>query len=343
MEQKKIHLALQGGGSHGAFTWGILDKILEDGRLDIEGICATSAGSLNASVFAYGRLKGGNEGARTALHDFWLSVSKAGGSDFNDNSTPFDTMLRYCKLSMFDNLSHIISPYQFNPYNYNKLKDILNDQVDFTELKNCPNTSLFISATSVRTGKIRVFSTPELSTDVIMASSCLPYMFQAVKIGDEHYWDGGYSGNPAIFPLFYHSDTRDVLVLHINPMTRNKLPTNANEIMNRINEITFNCSLLHEFRAVAFVNKILEEGWIKDEYRSNLKEILVHSIRADLALHDFDVSSKFDTHWHFLNHLKDLGRIEAANWLKENFDSVGKKSTVDLHKEFLDSRNDGIL
>ena len=340
--KKKIHIALQGGGAHGAFTWGILDKILEDGRLEIDGLCSTSAGSLNAAVYSYGKLKGGAEGARKALHDFWQDVSQLSHSS-TEVPTPFDNFIRYYGLSVFDNLSHIISPYQFNPLNYNLLKDVLGKHVDFEELKKDKATNLFISTTTVRTGKVRIFETSELSLDVIMASACLPYLYQAVKIGDEYYWDGGYMGNPAIFPLFYHGDTNDVVVVHINPMTRSKLPTNANEIMNRINEITFNSSLLHEFRAVAFVNKILEEGWIKDEFKHNLRHILIHSIRANEALHDFDVSSKFDTHWHFLTSLRDLGRIEATNWLNDNFDNIGKKSTVDLHKDFLSNRDDGIV
>ena len=339
---KNVNLALQGGGAHGAFAWGILDKILEDGRLNIDGLCATSAGSLNASVFSYGRLKGGNDGARHALYDFWQDVSKA-RVHYSDIPTPFDNIFLYWNLSIFDTFSRIFSPYQFNPFNVNILRDILIKHVKFDELKAANSTNLFISATTVRTGKVRIFNSCEISLDVVMASACLPYLFQAVKVGDEYYWDGGYTGNPAIFPLFYKGTTKDVIVVHINPIIRSKLPTNSNEIMNRINEITFNSSLLHEFRAVAFVNKILEKGWIKDEYRHNLREILVHSIRADESLHDFNVSSKFDTHWNFLISLRDLGRIKAKEWLDENFDAIGERSTVDLHKNFLDDKNDRII
>ena len=338
-KQKTVHMALQGGGSHGAYTWGILDELLEDGRLKFDGMCSTSAGSLNAAVFAYGQMKGGSEGAREALHNFWFSVSRM-SSSVTDTPTPFDDFLRQSALNIFDNLSHIVSPYQFNPLNYNILRDILAKQVNFEELKHSKSSNLFISATNVRTGKVRIFNNHELSLDVIMASACLPYLFQAVQIEDEYYWDGGYMGNPAIFPLFYHGDTRDVIVVHINPMVRSKLPTNSNEIMNRINEITFNSSLLHEFRAIAFVNKLLENDWLKDEYKHNLRHIFVHSIRADEALHDFDVSSKFDTHWSFLTALRDLGRIEARNWLKLHFDNVGKRSSVDLHQEFLNTTDE---
>ena len=313
----------------------------QDGRLNIDGICATSAGSLNAAIFAYGRMKNGADGAREALEKFWSSVRSASHHS-TEPPTPFDNFIRYCNYSYLDSLSHAISPYQFNPFNYNVLRDILVKQVDFDELKQCKSNNLFISATNVRTGKVRIFNNPELSVDVVMASSCLPNLFQAVKIEDEFYWDGGYMGNPSIFPLFYHGKTKDVIIVHINPMVRSKLPTNSNEIMNRINEITFNSSLLHEFRAIAFVNKLLEEGWVKDEYKHNLHHILVHSIRADEALHDFDVSSKFDTHWHFLTSLRDLGRIEAKKWLDTNFNHLGKKSTIDLRREFLDT-NDTIV
>ncbi|MGB4191081.1 MAG: patatin-like phospholipase family protein [Rickettsiales bacterium] len=339
---KNVHMALQGGGSHGAFTWGILDKILEDGRLNIDGLCATSAGSMNAVLFSYGRLKGGNEGAREILHNFWQDVSKAGHHP-NEIPTPMDSFMLYWNLSVFDAISHAVSPYQFNPTNSNILRDILSSHVDFEELRKGKSTNLFISATTVRTGKVRVFNTAEISLDVVMASACLPYLFQAVKVDDEYYWDGGYTGNPAIFPLFYHGDTNDVIIVHINPMVRSKLPVNSNEIMNRINEITFNSSLLSEFRAIAFVKKIIKEGWIKDEFKHNLRNIFVHSIRADQALQDFNATSKFDTHWHFLTNLRDLGRIEAKIWLDENFSAIGNKSTVNLRKDFLDEHTDGII
>lgn len=340
---KNVHLALQGGGAHGAYTWGILDKILEDGRLNIDGLCATSAGAFNAAILSYGRLKGGNDGAREALHKFWLAVSDA-GNHTNDIPTPIDNLILYWNISVFDTLSHVVSPYQFNPWNKNILRDILNNLVDFDELKQAKSTALFISATNVRNGKVKVFKTHELSTDVILASSCLPYLFQAVKVGDEFYWDGGFTGNPAIFPLFYLDEkTNDIIIVHINPMVRSKLPTLSNEIMNRINEITFNSSLLNEFRAIAFVKKMFNEGWLKPEFEKKLRDIHIHSIRADQALHDFDATSKYDTHWHFLTSLRDLGRIEAKNWLDQNFDSIGKISTVNLHKDFLDDSNNGIV
>jgi NTE family protein len=342
MTQKKmIHLALQGGGAHGAFTWGILDELLEDGRIDFDGICATSAGSMNAVVLTHGKMIGGNDGARKALHQFWLSISKISNIFGSVKSENFDKISRHVSHSIFETFTHLISPYQFNPFNYNILRDVIESQVDFEKLKNYKSSNLFISTTNVRTGKARVFNNSELSLDVVMASTCLPYLFQAVEINGEHYWDGGYMGNPAIFPLFYHKNTTDdVMIIHINPIVRNELPTSASKIMNRINEITFNSSLIAELRAVAFVNKLKSQEWLKDEYSDKLKHIFVHAIRADEVLIDHGITSKFDTSWKFLLHLKNLGKIEAKNWLKQNFSKLGKESTVDLYKEFLTSDNE---
>lgn len=340
MKQKKIHLALQGGGAHGAFTWGILDYILEDGRLNIDGICASSAGSMNAAVLAYGRLKGGNEGAREALNKFWTKVSQNDHLVAEFPRPIIDFMTRYYNYNLFDGLTRFISPYQFNSLNINPLKKIIEAQVDFEELRKSSQTRLFINATNVKSGKIKVFGNDELSSDVIMASACLPYLFQAQKVGEDYFWDGGFSGNPALFPLYYlENASSDIIIVHINPIDRDTVPFTANEISNRINEVTFNCPLLHEFRAIAFVNKMLDSGWIKDEYANNFRRTFVHSIRADHALRSFDVASKFDTHWYFLTYLRDLGREEAKKWIDENFDNIGKKSTVDLYKDFLGDKH----
>jgi len=338
LPNKIIHLALQGGGAHGAFTWGILDKLLEDGRVDFDGICATSAGSINAVLLTYGKMLGGAEGAREALHNFWHRLSSMGNVFGMQTIEPIDKIARHISHNIVESFTHLVSPYEFNPLNYNILRELLASQVDFEKLKSYKDSNLFISTTNVRTGKVRIFNNSELSLDVIMASTCLPYLFQAVKIDGEHYWDGGYMGNPAIFPLFYHnSKTSDVLIVHINPIVRNELPTSSSEILNRVNEITFNSSLLSELRAVAFVNKLHSQGWLKEEHRSKLKYILVHSIRADEALIGYDVSSKFDIHWNSLTNLRDLGRIEAEKWLKNHYAQIGKESSIDLSKEFLNN------
>jgi NTE family protein len=340
---KRVNLALQGGGAHGAFSWGVLDTLLEDGRIDIEGICGTSAGALNATVLAYGHMRGGNDGAREALQSFWRAVSDSSmiASSIRHLRWPMfpfvgwpmpDTLI----FNWFETITRLVSPYQFNPLNVNPLRQILERCVDFESLRRNGDIKLFVSTTNVRTGQLRVFHRHELTLDALMASACLPFVFQAVAVDGEHYWDGGYMGNPPLFPLCYHTDSRDVIVVHINPIVRDKLPTDASDIMNRINEISFNSSLLREFRAMAFVTKLIEEGWLKDEYKGRLKQIFVHSIRADQALTDVSVASKFNLEWSFLTALRDRGRVTAAAWLEQHFASVNCRSTVDLRAEFLD-------
>ena len=238
--------------------------------------------------------------------------------------------------NMFDVMSRTFSPAQFNPMNYNPLREVLEKSVDFDVLRRCQETRLFISTTKVRTGKVRIFNTDEITLDVIMASACLPQLFPAVEINGEHYWDGGYAGNPSLFPLFYNTDTRDLLIIHINPIERETLPTDAPEIQDRLNEITFNASLLKEMRAIAFVTKLIEEDWIKDEHKSKLKNMLMHSIRADKILCNQNASSKFNIEWDYLQELKNRGRETAEQWLTNHYESIGKASTVDLRKEFLD-------
>jgi NTE family protein len=339
-QRKKVSLALQGGGAHGAFAWGVMDKILEDGRLEIEGLSGTSAGSMNAAVAAYGLIKG-PEGAREALHQFWHSISKAGERFSPMQQTPWEKFFHGWKIEhsianqMFKFMSHTLSPYQINPHNFNPLKDVLESVVEFKELERHSKTKLFITATNVRTGKARVFDAPEITAQVCLASACLPYLFQAVEIEGEHYWDGGFMGNPVLYPLFYHTESRDVIIVHINPIERPGPPTAIEDIFNRINEISFNTSLIKELRAVAFVQKMMDEGWIKDEYRDRMKYVLMHSIRADHAMSDLSVTTKFAWHWEFLTMLRDRGRTYAQQWLAENYDHVGVRSSVNIHKEFL--------
>ncbi len=345
-DAKVINLAFQGGGAHGAHAWGVADRLLEDGRIRVEGLCGTSAGSMNAIVFAYGNMRGGRAGARAALHDFWKKISDAGKRYSPNREMPWERFLGHAPgqsnmsdsfgYRMFDFMTRIMSPYQFNPFNFNPLRDVLEAAVDFDELKRCQATKLFLGTTNVRTGKVRVFCTDEITADVVMASACLPNLFQAIKIGEDYYWDGGYMGNPPLFPLFYHTEARDLLILHINPMERPELPTSSDAIMNRLNEITFNSSLLKEMRAIAFVTKLIEEDWLKEEHKSKLKHMLMHAIRADKELCDLSVASKFNTDWHFLTYLRDRGREAAAQWLEEHFDSVGERSTIDLREEFLE-------
>lgn len=349
-DAKRINLAIQGGGAHGAYAWGILDRLLEDGRIEVEGISGTSAGSMNAVVFAYGNMTGGRGGAREALHHFWKKISEAGALYSPLRQTPLEYVNTHVlqnwnmdyslSYQMFNLVSGLLSPYQFNPLNFNPLRQVLEAAVDFERLKQCQSTKLFLSATKVRTGKVRVFKTEEITSDVVLASACLPMLFQAVKIGEDFYWDGGYTGNPALFPLFYHTDSRDLLVIHINPLDREELPATSADILNRLNEITFNSSLLKEMRAIAFVTKLIEEDWLKDEHKGKLKHLLMHAIRADHDLRDLSVASKFNTDWHFLLYLRDMGRESAARWIEAHYDAIGEESTVDLRAEFLDTGSD---
>jgi NTE family protein len=336
--QKAVNLALQGGGAHGAFAWGVLDRLLVDERVTIDGISATSAGAMNAVVVAYGWTIGGRDGARRALDAFWHRIASAPAAGWLQSSW-FDRMMRDDSLrfspalAVFDSITRLFSPYEFNPLNINPLRDILSSSVDFDLLRTaeCP-VKLFLSATNVRSGKIRVFERREVSVDHVMASACLPLIFQAVEIDGEHYWDGGYMGNPAIFPLIYNCDSRDVVVVHINPLYRERLPRTAAEILNRVNEISFNASLMREMRAIRFVTELIDEHVIVD---GSLRRMLIHSISADAEMASLGAASKLNTDIRFLARLRDAGRRHAEAWLTANFDLLGRESTIDIRQQYL--------
>jgi NTE family protein len=321
--QKSVNLALQGGGAHGAFTWGAIDKLLEDGRIAIEAISGTSAGAMNAIAYAYGASIGGPDGARAKLEEFWREVSHAGrfsspvASHLWEKWFNVHDMENPLSFQTIQTLAHTFSPYQLNPLNLNPLKDVLMRVVDFDRLSRSKQaTRLYISATNVRTGKIKVFDNEVMSPDVVLASACLPYLFQAVEIDAEHYWDGGYMGNPAIFPLIYNSHSKDVIIVHVNPLERTDLPITAPQILNRINEISFNSSLLRELRAIAFVKQLIDAHELDEK---QFHRMLIHSIRADEEMTRLGISSKLNPDWDFLCHLRDVGRATAAAWLECNF------------------------
>jgi NTE family protein len=233
----------------------------------------------------------------------------------------------------FDFMTRILSPYQFNPANYNPLRRVLEQTVDLAALRShCCPVKLFLSATNVRTGRIKVFDNDELSIEAVLASGCLPFLFQAVEIDGEHYWDGGYVGNPAIYPLIYECDSHDVVIVHINPIVRPGVPTTAAEILNRINEVSFNSSLMREMRAIAFVTSLVQRGKLAPD---EMKEMYVHSIRSDETMSELGVSSKLNADWDFLCFLRDRGREEAEAWLAASFDDVGARSSVDIRAAFL--------
>jgi NTE family protein len=338
---KRINLALQGGGAHGAFGWGVLDKLLEDGRIEIDGLSATSAGAMNATVYAYGHMTGGRDGARSMLELFWRRVSDAGRLSSPVQASPIDAWLKAFGLReplayrAFEFMTHVLSPYEFNPLNLNPLKTVLMDTVDFDALKTCTTTTLRLCATSVRTGKPRIFANAEISPEAVMASACLPLLFQAVEVDGEHYWDGGFIGNPAIYPLIYDAGSRDILIVHINPIVRDELPVRSADIMNRVNEISFNSSLMREMRAIHFVSKLIDDDWLKPEVRDRLSRVFVHAIRSDDVMSAFSVASKFNTDWDFLTQLRDLGRQAAELWLDTHFDDLNVRSSVDVQQDYL--------
>ncbi|MCM5569718.1 patatin-like phospholipase family protein [Burkholderiaceae bacterium FT117] len=320
-----VNLALQGGGSHGAFTWGVLDRLLEDGRLDFEGVSGASAGAMNAVVLAQGWMEGGRDGAREALDRFWRTVG--GGSGI------FGTEMLG---AWADLLVRTFSPYHLNPANLNPLRGILDTQVDFERLRADSPFRLFVSATNVRTSHVRVFDTNELTVDVLLASSCLPTVFHTVTIDGEAFWDGGYLADPPLFPFFYECESRDLLVVMVNPLARDRVPRNPGEILDRLNEITFNASLISEMRAIAFVQKLLGEGWLKPEFEPRLKNMLVHAVRADGVLSGLGSESKFTTATPFLLDLRERGRETASAWIEASLRHVGKRSSIDVRSTFLE-------
>jgi len=322
----RINLALQGGGSHGAYTWGVLDRLLEDGRLDFEGLSGASAGAVNAALFAHGWLEDGRDGARAALSRFWHAVGNASGVF---GSAPFLGPW----MALF---ARTVSPYQFNPANLNPLRSLLASQIDFDRLRASSDLRLYVSATNVRTNRIRIFRGNEISVDAIMASACLPMVFHAVEIDGESYWDGGYLADPPLYPFFYECSTRDLLVVMVNPLSRDSTPNQPGDIFDRINEISFNASLIAEMRAIAFVHKLLDEGWLKKPFESRLRNVLVHMVRADGRLTGLGTDSKYQTSLSFLLDLYERGRVAADEWLATSLKDVGKRSSVDIRRTFLD-------
>jgi NTE family protein len=330
--EKAVSLALQGGGAHGAFTWGVLDLILEDGRLAIEAVTGASAGSMNAVVLLDGWEEDGADGARRHLREFWKRVSLNGALSPVQQRL-FNRFLGYWSPDgtpahlWLDAWTRTLSPYETNPLDINPLRDALEELIDFTRVRSCEQAKLFISATNVWTGKVRIFGTSELTADHVLASACLPTIFQAVEIDGQPYWDGGYMGNPALFPLFYETATDDILLVQINPIERRTTPRKAHEIQNRLTEITFNGNLLRELRVVDFVTRLIDEGKLST---SEYKRVLMHRISGGEKLDAFAASSRLNAEWTFFKELKDLGRAATKKWLAKNFDAIGVRSTLDL-------------
>jgi NTE family protein len=325
-----IDLALQGGGSHGAFTWGVLDRLLEEPRLKIEGISGTSAGAMNAAVLAGGWTKAGAAGARAALDTYWERVSRAAAFSPLQRS-PLDRLMGRWTLDFspaylaFDLMTRMLSPYDLNPLGFNPLRAILEESIDFDRLKQAP-IKLFVTATSVRTGRGRIFRNAEITPDVLLASACLPTMFQAIEIDGEPYWDGGYAGNPTITPLVRETDAHDSILVQINPRERTDQLRSAAEILDRLNEISFNSPLMKELRMIALLREVADPGSGEGARWAGMR---THSIRSD-RLAEFGASSKLNAEWKFVAMLKEEGRRCAGEFLAEHGDDLGKRSTADL-------------
>jgi NTE family protein len=334
---KTVNLALQGGGSHGAYAWGVLDALAEDERIEISAISGASAGAMNAIVFASGLEEGGRDRAREKLEKFWLSISTEGTLDrpqrryINAWLAAWNGLLPAAKWTAewTDALSQFVSPYAFNPLNVNPLRAHLVAAVDFERLRGSDALKLFIAATNVKTGRGEIFRRDILTADHVMASACLPRLFQAVQIDGEAYWDGGYAGNPPLWPLFYETQCRDAIIVQINPIERDRIPITAEEIADREDEITFNASLLAELRAADFVARLIQSGVLKSQ---NYRLERLHRIGGAGKLESFDAATKLDASWPFLTQLRDLGRADAKTWLEENFDSIGVESTLDIDR-----------
>jgi len=325
-----VDLALQGGGSHGAFTWGVLDRLLEEPWLRIDGISGTSAGAMNAVVLTSGYEAGGPEGARAALEGFWRRVSHS--ARFNPiRRSPLDIMLGRWTLDtspffvVFDMAARLFSPYNLNPHGVNPLREILADCVDFALVAKSP-IRLFVTATNVRTGRGRVFRNGELTADTLLASACLPTLFQAIEIDGEAYWDGGYSGNPTITPLVRECSSKDTLLVAVNPIERQGTPRSAREILDRLNEVSFNATLLKELRMIALLRQVADAGTGEGALWAGMRMHLIFSKTLD----ELGASSKFNAEWDFLSMLRDEGRRCAESFLKTHGENVGKHSTLDL-------------
>lgn len=337
---KSINLALQGGGSHGAFTWGVLDRLLEEERLLIEGISGTSAGAMNAAILAQGYHQGGRAGARKALDEFWRRIATL--SVFTPaRRTVLDRILGNWNVDRspitlaLDFYQDLFSPYESNPLGINPLRQVLEEMVIEKDIQSCRHVKIFVAATNVETGRVRVFERHEVTVDAVLASACLPFLFQAIEIEGTPYWDGGYMGNPVIWPLIYNCESPDVVLVQINPLIRPGTPRTRIEIMNRVSEISFNSSLMAEMRAVAFVHHLMEGGHLKTEEAKRLRRMHIHMIGAESQMRELGAASKTNAELDFLLYLRDLGRETAEGWLTDNWDMIGRRTSIDIRNLFL--------
>ncbi|MBL0941859.1 MAG: patatin-like phospholipase family protein [Alphaproteobacteria bacterium] len=331
-EIKTVNLALQGGGSHGAFSWGVIDRLLEEENIRIEGITGTSAGAMNAAALGCGIIKGGNEGGREAMTSFWKTLS-----DHSADSNPFKKLKNIIGSSNLDKsplailsniLSQILSPYQTNPLNKQPLRDIINKTIDLKILRKSKDIKVYVCATNVQTNEVKIFDNNELSEDALLASACLPALHHAVNCKGHYYWDGGFMGNPMLEPLIYKCMADDIIIIPINPTDRPALPKTAADILDRLNEITFNSTFIREIRSIVHMLKLFELTNVSIE--NPYTRLKLHKISNELFMANQDLSSKYNTDWDFLIKLRDAGRACADEWIKRNYYKIGKETTMDL-------------
>lgn len=330
---KSVNLALQGGGAHGAFAWGVLDRLLEEG-IEPGAISGTSAGAMNAILVAYGWQVGGADGARELLDQFWTKVSLNSPSELVGSQLP-DTQLTSMTGWMLDILRYI-SPYDLNPLDINPLRYLLEELVDFDALRNDCAVQLFIAATDVSSGKIKLFREYELTAEHALASACLPTLHQAIEIDGRHYWDGGFSGNPAVYPLIFDCSGEDILLVLLQPMEGHEVPTTSSAINQRVTELGFQSTFLREMRAISYTRQQAKDKFFSaSTMERRFKSLRFHLIESGEVLSSLEQASKYDTRQAFLQELKERGRLEADHWVGSNFSAIGRKPSCDIEAMFL--------
>ena len=325
---KKVAIAMQGGGAHGAFAWGVMDRLLEEDDLYFEGASGTSAGGMNAASLIDGAIHGGNAGARAKLNDYWRGMAELAKKISPYPMNPIDRYNKYYNLDhcpahfVMDFLGMFLSPYQMNPMNYNPFEDYLRDFFDFEAIRKNKEHKIFLGATHVKTGKIKIFSNDQFCPDALMASACLPFLFQAAKVDGEYYWDGGYIANPAIYPLIDNCEATDIILIQLTRTHCSELPTTKAAITDRYKEITYNNCLVREMRAIHLITQMIDKGIIKDP---SVKRMNIHLIKNEDAFRGLNLTSALNTDWEFLQMLKEAGRSTADNWLKAHKEKIGTK------------------
>ena len=336
MKKKRVTLALQGGGAFGAFTWGVLDAFLEDDRFEIVGVSGTSAGAMNAVVLLEGLAEGGPHRAREQLAEFWRAVSFDGSLPTLEREVMESFMSIWdpfkLRLTVAQKTTEIFSPYFLNPLELNPLREVMERLIDFELVRRTNYPKLFVAATNVQTGKARLFQRPEMTADMLMASACLPTMFKAVEIDGEFYWDGGYMGNPSLYPLYTETDCADIILVQINPIRRDNIPRTSPEIMERLNEITFNSPLLQEFRAIDFVSRLIDSGRLDG---THYKKVRLHLVSGGEPVDRYGATAKVNADFSMFEDLFQIGRTAAEEFLQEHFDSIGVRGTLDLKEELV--------